>query len=297
MSETTLTCPADRPSVMQFDAFAPYLEAVLANLRQNVKATGAGSASLRKIASGLGIKSPATLTMLSRGQRQPSVLMLRRLSRYFSWTASELLYAETLLAKAKATTAVESDRCQAELTSLRGNPAHRSTVINADLFTSTWYASIILEMFHLKDFRADPGWITERLDQDVTPKQVADILGVMQALGLLVAENGQLRPATTHFTTPSEVARKSLRNFHSAMLKRADKALRLQTIEERFFASQTLAIAASRVAEAKVHLDQMLDEFANKYAAPSGDEVYHCAVQFFRTTRQVRSSIDGRPAT
>lgn len=274
-----MTQDLQKPTLLAFDAFSDYLRAALAWLKK----TGRGSQ--RQVARSLGLKSPATLTMIAKGQRQPSMMTLRRFERLLQWTATEKLYAETQLLRSKAPTEAERQACDKSLASLRTSPAQRSVLINSDLFIQTWYAATILEMFHLKDFRADAAWIAARLDHKVTPAQVKDVLELMLALGLIVDDgDGVFHLASSHFFTPTGVPRRAVRTFHDSMLKRAGDALRNHPLDRRFFASQTLAVKSDCLPDAKAYLNKVLDEFTERFCEKGGDEVYHCSLQFFRLT-------------
>jgi hypothetical protein len=94
-----------------------------------------------------------------------------------------------------------------------------------------------------------------------------------------------------------------VRSFHKQVLQRAHTAVDRQSLSERFFTAMTVSVPRAKIATARKLITQFREEFwraMNTEGDAPPDEVYHLAVQFFRSTENpiqaplaVQASQDG----
>src|SRR5690606_20858026 len=74
-------------------------------------------------------------------------------------------------------------------------------------------AHIIQESVKMRSFKNDPGWIKERLTLlEVTENEIQENISALLELGLLVEDDGHLKPAQVHYKTPFDVSSEALKN-------------------------------------------------------------------------------------
>jgi len=146
---------------------------------------------------------------------------------------------------------------------------------------SDWFHFAILELTDVKDFKSEPKWISQRLgiSLEETKKAVERLLD----FGLLTKnKKGLLEQTHADLATPSGIPSRPIREQHSQLLYKADKALDRFSVNERDFSAITLAISTQEIPKAK----KLIKEFRRKFnkemqIAPEKDRVYCIGIQFF----------------
>lgn len=143
-----------------------------------------------------------------------------------------------------------------------------------------WYHFALLELIHVSGFRSDAKWIGKRLGISEFEVQLA--LDRLLRLGLLTWKGDKLKLTHDHGAVPDDVPAESIKRFHTQILGKAQEAVQLQSVENREFRAEIIALAKSQLPEAK----KMLREFAHRFCkkvdeAEPKDSLYCLALQLF----------------
>jgi len=146
---------------------------------------------------------------------------------------------------------------------------------------SDWFHFAILELTDVTGFKSDAKWISRRLGVpfEETKKAIERLLD----FGLL-SENkkGELKQTQTDLATPSGIPSRAIREQHSQLLHKADKALENYDVNERDFSAITLAISSEDIPKAKILIKDFRRKFNKELQkAPKKDRVYCISIQFF----------------
>ena len=131
-------------------------------------------------------------------------------------------------------------------------------------------------------------------DSDQTPAlqistyEVEEAISRLMKLELLKIHKGKLIQTEANLTTTFDVPSDALKEFHRQLLKKAQDALTLQSVEERSISSITIAIAEHDVPIFKERIKDFIfnmNEETESKDSPK-DEVYCLGIQFFRLTER-----------
>jgi uncharacterized protein (TIGR02147 family) len=247
------------------------------------------SFSYRVLARSIKLKSPSLLAMIARGEREPTPEVLHRLCEHMGLGRPEARYAELLVSFKRARDISEQLRYARELKRLK--PANDELVLELETLelVAKWYAIVILEMTQLPGFKDDPEWIRQRLGATVSADMVREAMASLERQGIVTRdEAGVPRKAAEVVRSTVNVPSSAIRSFHKQVLQRAHAAIDRQAMNERYFTSMTVAVPRSKIATAKKLITQFREDFwkAMGDEGETPEEVYHLAVQFFRSTEK-----------
>jgi len=242
--------------------------------------------SLRAWAKQLDLPHVAMLSMvLNRKRRLLPSLSSKISQNYFTigrFTEAEARYFDILVLRANARTPDEQIFYEKILASLR--PDRQFSTLSLDHFRiiSDWYHLAIVEMTQLKDFSADPRWISLRLGGCVNEGQVREAIDRLFRVGLLErGDDGTLRKLNSHYSTPSDIPSQAIRSFHKQGIERALAALESQPVELRDITAHVVTTSTAKVPEAKEMIREFRRRLAEFLETPGGDAVYQVNVQLF----------------
>lgn len=142
-----------------------------------------------------------------------------------------------------------------------------------------WYHMAILEMTEIKGFKAESGWIAEKLG--LPADLVREAIQRLQNLELLKIENGIWTQSERDLELPSGVPSRTIREHHKQILTKAIVAVDAVTIEKREYSSMTFAVDASMVNEMKTHVREFQRKVARLSQHGEKDSVYVLSMQLF----------------
>lgn len=238
----------------------------------------------------LGVKSAATLHMITNGQRSPGKSLVDKLQRHLALNTEESRYFEILvnLKKHKAKV-VPSLQLMKELEDR--HPYKGFKLIEHDEFKliSNWYCWAILEMVNLKDFKEDPRWIVEKLEYPVSVDEIKEAMLTMERAGLIGRNrNGKMSRTTKPLTTASDSGAEAIKNYHIQNLKNTIESVNKHTSHERNLESLTLAMPDSDMPEAKKMIRKFVDDFCRRFDNPKASKVFHMGVTLIPLTQDLR---------
>jgi uncharacterized protein (TIGR02147 family) len=248
------------------------------------------SFSYRVLARTIKLKSPSLLAMIARGEREPTPEILHRLCEHMGLARPEARFAELLVSFKRARDINEQLRYARELKRLK--PTNDELILELETLelVAKWYAIVILEMTNLPGFKDDPEWIRQRLGTTtVTTDMVREAMGTLERQGVVTRDDAGIPRKTAEVVrSTANVPSSAVRSFHKQVLQRAHSAIDRQSMSERHFTCTTVAVPRSKVATAKRLITQFREDFwkAMEDENETPEEVYHLAVQFFRSTEK-----------
>jgi uncharacterized protein (TIGR02147 family) len=267
------------------------LEAYLGRYVQYRKALNP-SFSYASWARKLKVKSPATLHMVTKGQRSPGKELVRKIQMDLALNNDESRYFEILVGLKKHKHHLASSLELMKELEAR-HPEKGFKLVDHDQFRliSNWYCWALLEMVTLKGFKEDPEWITETFEFAVSSDDIKEALVTMERMQLLGRDrNGKLVRTSRPLKTTSDRANENIKKFHAQTLKNAAESLYKHTSEERNFESLTLCMSQSKMPEAKKMIREFIDEFCRKFDDPTANKVYQMELATFPLTRNLREN-------
>ncbi len=244
---------ANKPDIFEFMDYRQYLLARLEYLQ-----TLDRKYSQRWVAKRAGIKSPQLLTMIIKGQRQLNRDLAVPLAAALKMDEREAGYFRLIVDLALT----ESDSSRQELLK------KINALVKEDMFTSItpdgavifreWFYPAIREIVMLKDFRADPTWISERLQ--IEPKQAEDALKELLERGFLRDEDGSLtRTEPSVRTSKNKLYPMYLGAYHLKILNEAFRGVRHDR-DKRHFEALTVSIPKALMPRIKQEIQKFFRE-------------------------------------
>jgi uncharacterized protein (TIGR02147 family) len=239
--------------------------------------------SLRAFARDLGVAAPRVSRWL-KGEEGLSENSARQISSRLNFnrleTESFVLAMQAQFARSAKDRKIASEKL--------GSSTSTYQVLNVDAFKviSDWYHLAVLSLFETVGFRLDYKWMAKRLG--ISIYEVKAATERMQVLEMIQDDKMKgLTPTGVFFANSAGIPSKSVRSFHSQILKKAADALEIQSTDERDFSALVLAVDTNDLPEAKIFIKNFRDQFEKKFCHSKAEkkEVYAFGIQFFKLTQ------------
>lgn len=205
-----------------------------------------------------GQRSPSFLADLIKGRRNLTDEALPAVCKALGLEAEDAAFFAALVHLDQAGTAREKNAAWARLSATRHFREARRLEGEGFRYLSHWYIPAVRELAALDCFRAEPAWISRALRPEITVAQAEEALQCLLELGMLVeAETGRWEPREVRVTTPPEVSRLAVQNYHEGMLQLAQTAIDRVPARERHFLAVTAHVPASLIPTLKRELNSM----------------------------------------
>lgn len=154
---------------------------------------------------------------------------------------------------------------------------------------SEWYYYAILSLAEIPDFKAEPEWISKRLN--ISPKTAKMAIERLIRLEMLVEnEDGNYIASGVQYKTPTDIINTSLKNHTVQTLDLAKESLFIDPVDKRDFSTITMAIDPSKIEVAKKMISNFRKKLSQKLEAENKTEVYKLAIQLFPLSRGTEES-------
>ena len=266
---------------------------------------GLSTGGLARAAKALGYSSPRTLAMVLKGQRQASEKMILQFAQLENLSPQEFYHLEALRWKNRQESAQSAAEAQ-QSSSKSLAPAYlentcldkpQALQLGSDRFhgMTNWYLFVIKHILEssvtrssLKKHGENPfleSEIVAALRNKVTNEEVRFALNRLQEKGF-VKQNSDLSWITNsvEFDFP-KLGSAEARRFHEQMIRRALEALKEQSPESREFQSLTINVDPSKIQEAKIYLQSVMQDFSRRFDSSHSAHVFQLNTQFFEHTR------------
>lgn len=273
-----------RPKAFEYAELGSFLRAYMDFRRRRP-----ASFSLRQWSTKLGLKSPATLSMLYSGKRAPSEELISRLGDYFKMSTDERAYFENLarLSRVQKNSSRELE-IKKQLDKVRPKKSKPLYMLDIKHFSTVanWYCYAIREMIHWKKFKADPRWIAKQLLFPISIEKIKTALVDLQDLGLIYQDKqGAWKQRHVQITTSEDKQSEAIQFYHASMCDLAKKSIQQVEVQNRDFSGSTFNIKIDDLSKLKIELRKIRKEIYQKYESlEDGEATYQLNFQLFPLT-------------
>ncbi len=143
-----------------------------------------------------------------------------------------------------------------------------------------WQHFAILALMRTEGFSSDVHWIAKKLRLSQTKAEQA--ISRLISIGTVEkSTDGTLTRASKKFRTTDDIADVSVRRSHEENFDLLKASLERDSVKERDFTHDTLAIDPKNIGMAKELIRKFQDEFAKLVESGNRTEVYRLSMQFF----------------
>jgi uncharacterized protein (TIGR02147 family) len=248
-----------------------------------------GGLSYRSFARAAGLGAPNYLKLVIDGKRNLSAEMAERFASACRLNEEATEYFKLLVAFNQAA----GDAEQNELHERLGKFARFRSSQRLDLaekeYHSSWYIPAVRELAACPGFVEDAAWIAQTLEPQVSEKEAAHALDVLQQLHLLERDDsGRLMQASRAVTTGQQPSGLYLRNYHTELIQRAVQAMHDLSADQRYISALTLSVSDATLLELKRRVIEFRQELvALCDADPRPSRVVQLNLQLFPLSRSI----------
>ncbi len=266
--------------VFRYRDYREFLAAFYAHKKRN-------GFSYRGFARAAGLGAPNYLKLVIDGKRNLSVEMAERFAKACRLNREATEYFKLLVAFNQAKTDEEKNELHERLMGFARFRSSQRLDLAQKEYHSSWYIPAIRELVACPGFVEDTGWIAATLTPNITERQAAQALEVLQKLGLLERdETGRLIQVTRAVTTGQQASGLYIRNYHTEMIERAVHAMRDIAAEERFISALTLGASPATLEKVRRLVTQFRQELVELCDAdPDPTQIIQLNLQLFPLTR------------
>lgn len=270
------------PNIYQYSDYRKFLKDwIEAKKRINSKY------SYRYYSARSGFSSSNFLSLVVKGKRNLSSASIGKIAKGLGLKKPERLFFEDLVLMNQAATHAEKDHYYQRMIESRPfQKLQRLNIFQYDYF-SNWYHPVIREMIDFVAQPIDPDAIAKSIRPPLSKSQVVHSIKLLLDLGLIekIGE-GRYRKIDAVLTTGSEVRALQIINFHKQMAELAESALERFTSGQRDISGIVLSMNARKMAELKKKIEAFREELA-QMAAEDEDEnaVFYVQIRAFPLTQ------------
>lgn len=245
------------------------------------------SMSLFARKAGLGQSSRGYLRLVVAGKRNLSAHTIRRFIEAMGLAPKESLYFENLVLLNQAKSEKDKDFYLKRLTlAAEGKTTRQFEIMVSQYhYFSHWYYVVIRELVALRDFQADPGWISQQLGGRITKRQAQEALSELEKLELIKRmPDGKVAQSQPVVTLPTGGYSQGMQKFHLEMMERAKEAILEKKSHERHTSSVTVSCNFDLFPEIVAEIDRFSDHLCLKFgdALSTADSVIQINFQTFK---------------
>ncbi|MCC7460557.1 MAG: TIGR02147 family protein [Proteobacteria bacterium] len=248
------------------------------------------SYSFRFFAKKAGLRSGNYLKLVMDGERNLTQKTVLKFIKGLNLNEWEALYFENLVFYNQSKS--EEDRAFYFKNMLLARDQTERTILNKDQYAvlSNWYPLVIKELGLLRQFELNGRWISNRLNQKISPQQAKEAIELLERLNLIRINHrtGKIEGTNQSLQSPDLDTSDAISNYHKSVLQLATEAVDQQHISNRCLSTLTVAVNKTDLPEAfkKIHkFRNEMDSFFVK--GRSYDSVYQLAIQLFRIDTDV----------
>jgi len=155
--------------------------------------------------------------------------------------------------------------------------------LSAEIFQviADWYHYAILEITFQSDFKADPKWISKKLEISYAEAQLA--MNRLLELGFLVKnEDGKIIKSDVKITmTDTQTSNAALQRRNKQVLNKAIEAIDKYPVQKRSASTMTMAIDPEKIPAAKKMIQKFNRELCEFLESGNRKQVYELTTNLF----------------
>jgi uncharacterized protein (TIGR02147 family) len=243
--------------------------------------------SYRSFAREAQLGAPNYLKLVIDGKRNLSPEMAERFAGACRLNAEATEYFKLLVAFTQASNDAERNQLHGLLTKFARFRSSQRLDMAEKEYHSTWYIPAVRELVACNGFTDDPAWIATTLEPNISVKNAAHALDVLQRLNLVERDDsGRLVQTSRAVSTGEQPSGLYLRNYHAELMQRAIQSMHDIPSDERYIAALTLSVSPSTLGDLQRRvLDFRQQLIALCDADPSPSRVVQLNLQLFPLTR------------
>jgi len=145
-------------------------------------------------------------------------------------------------------------------------------------------ALALLSLMETRTFRADFGFIADRLGMSATEAEIL-VQSLTQHGYITISSSGRMKPVYSSTYTVEEVPAQSIRNYHKRTLQKIIDGIDQIDLKERDVTSITFAIDKTKLETAKKKIAKFQNSLMKYLETGKKTEVYVLNVQLFPVTK------------
>ncbi len=249
----------------------------------------AAGLSYRGFARAAGLGAPNYLKLVIEGKRNLSSAMAERFARACRLNPEATEYFKLLVAFDHAVDDGERNELHERLSRFARFRSSQRLDLAQKEYHSSWFIPALRELVTCPGFQEDAAWIAAQLEPNITEKEAAHGLDVLQCLGLLERDqSGKLVQVTRAVTTGQQASGLYIRNYHAELMQRAVHAMHHLPPDERYISALTLSASTATTAEVRRRVIQFRQELiALCDADPQPSRVVQLNLQLFPLSRPI----------
>ncbi len=258
--------------------YRSYLKDRFAELKKSHR-----SFSHRHFCAKAGFTSPNFLKLVMDGKRNLTSKSINSVADALELNDKEKNFFSSLVQFNQAKEIEEKNLAYDQLKHLRKDLPLKRIEHSQFEYLDHWYAVAIRELIGLKNFQENPEWICQRLQNQVTPKQVKKSIQLLERLGLIERNTkGNLKQKQNPLSTGDEVSSLAAHRFHQHMIEKGKEALQQTPAEFRDISSLTIPVSQKTFETIKQKVQLFRKELlAVAHEQKETDTVYQLNIQFF----------------
>ncbi len=242
-----------------------------------------GKRGLKDLAEMAGLRSPASMSMILRGQRRLSIESAGRLAQSLHLDRRTSRYLTLLTKKDLLERPNEKLEVEEQLLYLRSRSESHALELSQYRFLSIWYYPAIYAMAATGRLACDAQKISQKLGRGVTPANVKSGIGDLINLGLLKLEGNTLIQTHGAIKTSDRNRSLAVRRYHQEMIRLASESVALPS-EKRELSGLTVLVPSEKLAHIKKRICEFRDELNELLTGATEGEVHQINIQLFPLT-------------
>ncbi len=230
------------------------------------------------------LKSRTYIKLVIDGLRNLTFNMVPKFEKALHLNKIESKYFRTLISFNQSKDTYEKNRLLSELVSFKKRKFIKPLEKEKYEYYSNWYVPIIREIIALDDFKEDPKWIVEKLNNKITEKEALYAIDRLLKLNLITRVNGKLVQTDQNIGTHENYINLTLRKFNKTMVEKSLEYFETP-VDERELSGLIIGLSKSDFEKVREDIREFRRALLQKYSRDRNlNDVYRFNVQFFCLT-------------
>ncbi len=261
----------ERPVIYDFVDYRTFLQAAL-NFIQAKNPKYSATAFVRQ--AGFGENSRGYFALIMSGKRNLSSSTILGFAKTIKLNEKETFHFENLVHYNQATTEKEKALYFERISkNMRGRESAAFELLKSQYnYFSHWYLVAIRELVAVKNFQEDYEWISKKLRNKITKKEMQQAIADLLNLGLLKRENGKLVQSEEFVTfTDNSMNYTVVNALHTQFLDRAKESLNEDPYKDRSASCIVIATEKENFDKIREEVRAFREHILNKYGTNNGN--------------------------
>jgi uncharacterized protein (TIGR02147 family) len=267
-ANVTTLVHTERPVVFDYVEYRAFLSDSLAHI-QTRNSKYSATAYVRQ--AGFGENSRGYFNLIMSGKRNLSTSTILGFAKVLKLSEKETFHFENLVHYNQATTDKEKALYFERISkSIKGKTSPAFEILKSQYnYFSNWYLVAIRELVSLQNFSEDHEWITKKLRNKISKKEIVSAINDLITLGLLKRIAGGKLVQSEELVNFSDTSMNYtvVNNLHSQFLDKAKESLQEDAYKDRSASCVVLATNKENFAKIREEIKAFREQMLNKYGA------------------------------